>query len=317
VDGKHNLITDVYVTPGNVHDANPYLARLKRQKERFGFEVEAVALDAGYLTSPICHALKEQKIFAVIAHRRFHPQKGLFHKWQFKYDVERDVYICPGKHELTYRTTNRQGYREYKSDPQTCKDCPFLSRCTRSKNHVKTITRHVWEDAKEWVRQNRLSERGKALYKRRKETIERSFADAKELHGLRYARMRGLARVTEQCLLTAVCQNIKKMALLLWKRSKGPEGGPFLRNFVRFSLFSSNLYTKPSSFSAGFVNSLKRGITPVVLREQLGIAELHHCLGNLILCWKTGLILKNLQQYCETDPCFSRFVSHQLHFLRK
>lgn len=253
VDGKHNLITDVYVTPGNVHDSKPYLARLKRQQERFGFEVEAVALDAGYLTNPICHALKELGIFAVIAHRRFHPQKGLFHKWQFKYNAKRDVYICPGKHELTYRTTNRQGYREYKSDPQTCRDCPFLSRCTRSKNHVKTITRHVWEDAKEWVRQNRLSERGKELYKRRKETIERSFADAKELHGLRYARMRGLARVTEQCLLTAVCQNIKKMALLLWKRNNGPQGGSFIRLF--FSIFFQLAY-KPSGFSAGFVNSL-------------------------------------------------------------
>src|SRR5690606_26690880 len=194
----------------------------------------------------------------VIAHRRFHPQKGLFHKWQFKYNAKRDVYICPGKHELTYRTTNRQGYREYKSDPQTCRDCPFLSQCTRSKNHVKTITRHVWEDAKEWVRQNRLSERGKALYKRRKETIERSFADAKELHGLRYARMRGLARVTEQCLLTAVCQNIKKMALLLWKRSKGPNGGFFIRGLRLFFSGFFQLAYKPSGFSAGFVNSLGR-----------------------------------------------------------
>ncbi|SFF73441.1 Transposase DDE domain-containing protein, partial [Planifilum fulgidum] len=53
------------------------------------------------------------------------------------------------------------------------------------------------------------------------QTIERSFADAKELHGLRYARYRGLAKVREQCLLIAVAQNIKKMALLLSKRGKG------------------------------------------------------------------------------------------------
>src|ERR1035437_3913571 len=33
---------------------------------------------------------------------------------------------------------------------------------------------------------------GKRIYKRRKETVERSFADAKQLHGHRYARMRGL-----------------------------------------------------------------------------------------------------------------------------
>ncbi|MBE0339796.1 IS1182 family transposase, partial [Paenibacillus sp. 23TSA30-6] len=54
VDTKYNVITDVHVTPGNVHDSVPYLSRLDRQRERFGFQVEAVALDSGYLTTPIC-----------------------------------------------------------------------------------------------------------------------------------------------------------------------------------------------------------------------------------------------------------------------
>ncbi|OWA35552.1 hypothetical protein B9G55_13030 [Saccharibacillus sp. O16] len=31
VDGKYNVITDVYVTAGNVHDSVPYLMRLARQ----------------------------------------------------------------------------------------------------------------------------------------------------------------------------------------------------------------------------------------------------------------------------------------------
>lgn len=39
--------------------------------------------------------------------------------------------------------------------------------------------------------------------------------DAKQLHGHHDARMCGLIRVTEQCLLAAVCQNMKKIALLL------------------------------------------------------------------------------------------------------
>ena len=34
------------------------------------------------------------------------------------------------------------------------------------------------------------------LYKRRKETIERVFADAKEKHAMRYTQYRGLAQVT-------------------------------------------------------------------------------------------------------------------------
>ncbi|HWR22329.1 MAG TPA: transposase, partial [Feifaniaceae bacterium] len=43
------------------------------------------------------------------------------------------------------------------------------------------------------------------------ETIERSFADAKELHGLRYARMRGIRNMREQSFLTAAVQNMKKI----------------------------------------------------------------------------------------------------------
>ncbi|MBU9675011.1 transposase, partial [Planococcus sp. CP5-4_YE] len=53
----------------------------------------------------------------------------------------------------------------------------------------------------------------------RSQTIERSFADAKELHGFRYARRRGHQSVQEQAYLTAATQNIKKMALLLSKRA--------------------------------------------------------------------------------------------------
>ena len=75
VDAKYNVITDVHITPGNVHDSVPYTERLERQMERFGFQVEAVALDSGYLSMPICHALEQKGIFAVIGYRRFHRRK--------------------------------------------------------------------------------------------------------------------------------------------------------------------------------------------------------------------------------------------------
>ncbi|WP_139378389.1 IS1182 family transposase [Mesobacillus jeotgali] len=216
-DMKFNIITDAYVTPGNVHDSVPYLSRLDRQMVRFGFKVEAVALDSGYLTNPICKGLHDRSIFGVIAHRRYQPTKGLFPKWKFTYHKEEDIYVCPNGQELVYRTTTREGYREYKSDAKKCSECPLLKECTRSKNKQKVITRHVWEEFKEKVRLNRLSLSGKMLYKYRKEKVERSFADSKELHGLRYCRLRGLHNASEQVLLTAACQNIKKIATHLAK----------------------------------------------------------------------------------------------------
>jgi transposase len=211
-DMKFNIITDAYVTPGNVHDSVPYLSRLDRQIERFGFKVEAVALDSGYLTNPICKGLYDRTIFGVIAHRRYKPVKGLMPKSKFIYDKERDIYVCPNQQVLPYSTTTREGYREYKSNSKICVDCPLLKECTRSKNHQKVITRHVWEEYKEKVRNNRLTVSGKMLYKFRKEKVERSFADSKELHGLRYCRLRGIQNASEQVLLTAACQNMKKIA---------------------------------------------------------------------------------------------------------
>lgn len=220
VDGAHNFITDVHVTSGAVNDAVPYLERLDRQQQVHGFNVKAVALDAGYLTTPICHALLEKNIYAVIGYRRFSHTKGMLEKWKYHYDPEQDIYHCPGGSTLTYRTTNREGYREYRSDSQVCQGCLLRPICTQNRQAQKTITRHVWEDSREQVRLYRLSPYGKELLKRRRETVERSFAESKELHGLRYARFRGLAKVQEQCLLTAAVQNMKKLAIYLDRREQ-------------------------------------------------------------------------------------------------
>ena len=54
-----------------------------------------------------------------------------------------DCYICPANKILKYSTTNREGYREYKSNSQDCESCSYLSQCTESKNHVKLIARHI------------------------------------------------------------------------------------------------------------------------------------------------------------------------------
>lgn len=215
VDAKHAIITDTHVTPASVHDSQPYLARLDHQRERFGLQVQAVGLDAGYFTPAICQGLEARGIAGVMGYRTPNHKPGTFYKRQYAYDRYRDEYVCPAGQALAYSTTSRVGYREYKSDPAICRRCELRAQCTSSANAVKVVVRHVWEWAKERVDARRLTEEGKRLYARRKETVERSFADAKQLHGHRYARMRGLRKVAEQCLLAAAAQNIKKIALLL------------------------------------------------------------------------------------------------------
>lgn len=110
---------------------------------------------------------------------------------------------------------------------------------------TKVVARHVWEDAKERINAHRLTERGKRLYARRKETVERSFADAKELHGHRYARFRGRHKVLAQCLLAAAAQNMKKIARLLVRFLSVYCSHNALSGAVRALFCSIELRTRP------------------------------------------------------------------------
>ncbi|PKE18842.1 transposase, partial [Macrococcoides caseolyticum] len=52
----------------------------------------------------------------------------------------------------------------------------------------------------------------KAIYKLRSQTIERRFADAKEQHGLRWTKYKGIQKVTMETTLIFACMNLKKLA---------------------------------------------------------------------------------------------------------
>ena len=217
VDSRFAIITDTYVSAGNVHDSRPYLNRLDHQIQRFDFNPHSVGLDAGYSTNAICHGLEQRGIAPVMGYRRPVHRKGYFYKREYSYCSETDSYTCPQGQSLIYKTTDRNGYKLYQSDAKHCVQCPVREKCTRSKTAIKVLTRHVWEEGKDRMNEIRLSAQGKKIYARRKETVERSFADAKQLHGHRYARFRGLTRVMQQCFMAATAQNMKKIALHLWK----------------------------------------------------------------------------------------------------
>ena len=102
---------------------------------------------------------------------------------------------------LFYSTTNREGYREYKSNPEECINCPYLSQCTLCRKHRKVVTRHVWEDYMEICEDIRHTLGNKEIYELRKETVERVFGTEKGQHGLRYTNLIGKARMEIMLLI--------------------------------------------------------------------------------------------------------------------
>lgn len=136
---------------------------------------------------------------------------------------------------MHYATTNRDGYREYKSRSYICKDCPTRNKCTHSAAWEKTVQVHIWRDYIEMAEDARYTPQYKALYEKRKEKIERVFADAKEKHAMRYTQYRGLAGVSSWVKLKFAAMNLKKLATWRWR-----DGHPFrfLSRFFRAFLYS-------------------------------------------------------------------------------
>ncbi|QCJ45501.1 IS1182 family transposase (plasmid) [Bacillus sp. S3] len=212
---KNGFVLGAIVTPGNVHDSTMLEPLLEKVIGNSGKPV-AVAADAGYKTPAIAQYLIGNEIRPALPYTRPRTKEGYLKKTDFVYDEHYDCYLCPGGQELKYSTTTKEGYRQYFSNPVQCKECPFLSQCTQSKNHQKLIQRHVWEAYLEEAEHLRHTDENKIIYARRKETIERVFADAKEKHGMRWTTLRGLKKLSMQAMLTFAAMNLKKMANWTW-----------------------------------------------------------------------------------------------------
>ena len=198
VDDKCNIIVDCYVTKGNVHDSGPFISRCEYIKRIFGFDIKKYGVDSGYLTLDIKKYFIENNIFGVFGYRRYGTQESRKEKSKYEYNKEEDIYIEKETGEiLEYKgKIDKLGYKTYINETKD-----------------KKILRHIKEEWNEIFRENRISEEGKELYKRRKEHVERSFADSKQNHGYRYAMYKGVLKNQHYTWLICAAQNMKNIAI--------------------------------------------------------------------------------------------------------
>ena len=139
---KHGWILGYSVHPGNQHDSVTFPVLYDKIRD---IGIETMIVDAGYKTPAIAKLLIDDGIRPLFPYKSPMTKKGFFRKYEYAYDEYYDCYVCPNGKTLEYSTTNRDGYREYKSCGAVCESCPYLAQCTGSRDHVKVVTRHVWE----------------------------------------------------------------------------------------------------------------------------------------------------------------------------
>ncbi len=214
---RNGWILGYSVNLDNQHDSRTFKSLYDKIK---GIGIQTLVADAGYKTPAIAKLLLDDGITPLLPYKRPMTKEGFFKKYEYVYDEYFDCYVCPNDQVLTYQTTNRSGYREYKSCGAACEGCLYLSQCTESRDHVKVVTRHIWEPYMEKCEDIRHTVGMKEVYALRKETVERLFGTAKENHGFRYTQMIGKARMEMKVGLTFACMNLKKLAKMIARRGK-------------------------------------------------------------------------------------------------
>ena len=215
------------------HGKKPFDGLYERLTEK-NPEIEAVVMDAGYKTPWISKRVLDDNRIPVLPYKRPMGKQDFFKPYEYVYDKYHDCVICPENHVLSYATTNREGYREFKSKTYICESCPSRYKCTENSKCEKTVTKHIWSEYLEKVEDIRYTPTYKEMYERRKETIERVFAGAKEKHAMRYTPYRGLSQVTNWVRLKFAAMNLKKYAVHRWKRLNTPVPSPNFSSFLNF-----------------------------------------------------------------------------------
>ena len=142
--------------------------------------------------------------------------KGLFVKADFRFEPDKNVYICPAEQILTHRSTSEEkGMIKYRFWTSLCGRCPIKARCTRGKE--RRVTRweheHVLEDV-----QRRLDENPQAMRTRR-ETVEHPFGTIKERMGYTHLLMKTLPKVATEVALHVLGYNLTRVMNILGIKS--------------------------------------------------------------------------------------------------
>jgi len=223
--GKRRIILAALVTPADVMENVPLQDLLWRVCFRRKLRPGHVTGDATYGTVENIVALEDAGIQAFFPLPDFDRRTPYYGASRFTYDAQRDQNRCPQGQPLPRRKTKYTEHEVvYRAEAATRNACPVKAACTAS-GHGRIVHRSFYANYLEKVRGYHSTEAYKKAMRKRQVWVEPLFAEAKEWHGLRRPRLRGLLNANIQGLLIAAGQNLKRfLAATGWGRRQAPCG---------------------------------------------------------------------------------------------
>jgi hypothetical protein len=200
--GKARIILQVLVTPAEVMDNQPMLDLLGRTRFRWKLWPRQVTGDKKYGTEDNLVAIEGQGIHPYIPSPDVDHRTPFFSVNRFRYEAERDLYLCPAGNELRFDQPHSRHYRARAKD---CNHCPLKTQCTTSKQGC-TVFRSADEAFLDRVRDYQPTDAYKKALRKRQVWVEPLLAEGKDCHGMRRFRLRRIWRVNCEALLRATGQ---------------------------------------------------------------------------------------------------------------
>ena len=224
--GKRRIILAALVTPADVMENVPLRDLLWRVCFRRKSAPHQVTGDTTYGTVENIVAVEDAGIRAFFPLPDFEHRTPFFGQAQFTYDADAGRVPLPaGTAAATPQDQVHRGKRSSTGPtPATCNACPVKSRCT-DQDHGRIVHRSFYADYLDKVRGYHATEAYQKAMRKRQVWVEPLFAEAKEWHGSRRLRLRGLLNANIQGLLVAAGQNLKRfLAGTGWGRRHAPCG---------------------------------------------------------------------------------------------
>ena len=222
IDTESRVILGVEATPALFHQETMAARKMVEQIQKLGLKPESLGADKAYGSGEFLAWLLDHGVqphIAVIDRR--HQTNGHFTRDQFRYEPAENAYYCPEGKVLSFRGRRRdsQGYL-YRSTESQCQGCPQKKRCTSGPY------RRLFVHEQESIRQTVRALAGTPAYERSRRArykIEALFAELKQRMRLGRLRLRRLWNVSEQFLLAATAQNLKRLVRFLMQQPSMPQ----------------------------------------------------------------------------------------------
>jgi hypothetical protein len=208
VDSKHHLIVAHEVTnaPG---DRGQLASMAGQARAALDAKTLTVIADPGYYKGEEILECYEAGIKALVpkVDTSESKAKGRYGKADFRYDADRDEYVCPAGQRLTYRFDSvEHGKTLWVYMTYQCSSCPLQAQCTTG--NARRIKRWEHEHLLEGA-EAELKKHPDAM-RQRKQIVEHPYATIKHWMGSTHFLMKRLANVQTEMSLHVLAYNLRR-----------------------------------------------------------------------------------------------------------